>query len=100
MSGELIPSSLSNDLSIHEELRGDFTQAVSARVIISEGRYNSPREQEESDHTGQRDAGRHVVVNAQHIGAQTVVDHHDDAGARSCADLRIPAIELSHVHLP
>ena len=43
-------------------------------------------------------AGGHVVVDAQHVCAQTFV--YGDVGARTHASLRIPVVVLSHLVLP
>ena len=55
------------------------------------------REDDVGDEARQSDAGGHVVVDAQHVGAQTLV--YRDVGARADAGLRIPVVDLSHLVL-
>ena len=43
------------------------------------------------DHAGDRDAGRHVVVDAQHVGAEPLVDHAG-FGAADGRALRVSSV--------
>ena len=54
-------------------------------------------EDDVGDETGEGHAGGHVVVDAQHVGAQTLV--HCDIGTRADAAC-IPVVDLSHVVHP
>src|SRR5258705_305873 len=55
-------------------------------------------EHDVGDETGQSYAGRHVIVDAQHVCAQTFV--YGNIGARAEASLRIPVVDLSHWSIP
>ena len=71
----------------------ELRQTAAARAHALDDRC---RKRQVSDNAGQEDAACHVIVNAQHIGAQTLI--YGELRARGAA--RIPVIDLCHLILP